>query len=105
MFRGVGQSGKTTPPADLVFTPPKILDALRFHITEIRGVRDFIGSHDTLQRLQERNIILRIAHRQWQSKTNIGRLLWLLDQSRTSYRVNDQNVAILSDARTGEQPQ
>lgn len=105
MFRGVGQSSKITPPAELVFTPPKILDALRFHITEIRGVRDFIGSQDTLQRLQERNIVLRIAYRQWQAKTNIGRLFWLLDQSCTSYRVNDQNVAILSDARAGENPQ
>lgn len=91
----MGQPGTAVPPADLLFDPPKILDALRYHITEIRHVRDFVGSDSVLQRLQERNIVLRISKEQWRRKRNIARLLWLLDRSGTSYQVNRQNVAIL----------
>jgi len=95
----MGQPGTAVSPADLLFDAPKTLDALRYHITEIRHVRDFVGSDAVLQRLQERNVVLRISKEQWRRKRNIARLLWLLDQSGTSYQVNRQNVATLGNAQ------
>lgn len=79
----------------LTFDADKAVDAIRYHIVEIRGVRDFIGSEQLLRRLADSRKSLRVSARIWSGWKDIDRLLWLLSETDTSYQVNRQNVAVL----------
>ena len=89
------RSDRTAATSDeLLFEPCKALDAIRFHIREVRHVRDFVGSEQMLQRLTAARKVLRVPAYKWQKWKNIRRLVWLLSKSGIAYRVNPQNVAI-----------
>ena len=89
------RSDRATSASDkLVFEPCKALDAIRFHIREVRHVRDFVGTEQMRERLVAQRRVLSVPAAKWGRWKNIRRLLWLLSESGIAYRVNPQNVAI-----------
>ena len=83
---------------ELVFDPVRTLDAIRFHIREIRHVRDFVGSESVLRQMRNSGLLLRIPADKWKQWKDIRRLLWLLDESGIGYRMNAQNIAVFAKA-------